>query len=209
MRPEPWPGLPRSKLESSDALLPGRRIDRQWARRKRQAYAQAKTLVRKWLGAQRAASFPNPLFEPAQAAAWLRRAALAVVDDIKPRIAVVLEDANRAARRPAMAHDVGCSFADRPGEHRLDRSGQPIGLLLDAAVNPGGRHGLPCASELSGKRWLPVIRHGLANLAQGITGDFLDLLHLMGCQFRCSVDQPARQFALQRNHRQAVADQVV
>src|SRR5207247_1573979 len=101
------------------------------------------------------------------------------------------------------------ALAHRPGEDRLDGGRQGCVLLVDVKFDAGGNQGFVCAREFCGKRRLPIPGDRLANFAQRVACHFLDVLNLVAGLTGTALDQSPRELAFERDHRQAMADQIV
>ena len=108
-----------------------------------------------------------------------------------------------------MSDHVGRSLADGPGEHGFDARLELHVRALDARLDPGGGQRHPRAGQLSFQCGLPVAADRLAHLVQGVAGDGFDLGHLTRRVRRTRLHEPAGQLGLDRDHRQAMSEQVV
>ena len=122
---------------------------------------------------------------------------------------VVARDADGAAARAAVADDVGRPLAHRPGQHGLHRLRQQTGAVLDPAGDAGGVEHLLGPDQLLAEGRLAVAGDRLAHLAQRPPRDRLGLADLLRRPLGRRGQEPAGQFALQRDQGEAVPEQVV
>ena len=138
----------------------------------------------------------------------LSRGAGAVVGDLGAGLVERRRDGDGAVRRAAVADDVRRRLAHGPGQHRLAAGGSATsGACRWRRCPPRERH--PRAGQLVDKRRLAVAADRLAHLAQRRARDVLDVGESRAARLRVGVQQPRGELGLQRDHRQAMAEQVV
>ena len=119
-------------------------------------------------------------------------------------------DADLAWRAPLWRIDVRRALAHRPGQHRLGVGRQRRRRRRRAAPRsrrPRARCARPPSSLR--QRRVPVAADRLAHLRQRAARDRLESAISRGRLVRASRQQPPGQLRLERDHRQAVAEQVV
>jgi hypothetical protein len=134
---------------------------------------------------------------------------VAVVEHLDPDHAIAVLDPDRAVARAAVAKHVGGALADRPAERVLDLLGERAGVDLGAPADAGRLQRDPRAGQLRLEGGAAIAADRLADLGERLARDPLDVGHLGGGLLRRVRQQPAGQFALEGDQRQAVAEQVV
>jgi hypothetical protein len=109
-----------------------------------------------------------------------------------------------------VAHDVGAALPDRPRQQGVHLRWQVIrARRVHPAVDAGRGQGPAGGGELGGQARLPVAGHRLPHLREGAAGDRFQLGDLLRRPLRVRFERPSGQLALERDQRQAVAEQVV
>ena len=108
-----------------------------------------------------------------------------------------------------MAENVRGGLAEYQGEGVLVRGRQGHGLGLQVEGDARGSKGFLHGLELRGESRRAVPGDGAAHLGQRIPGDLVDFADLLGRACGIPFEQLAREFGLERDHRERMAEDVV
>jgi hypothetical protein len=111
--------------------------------------------------------------------------------------------------RVAVTDHVGRALAHGPGENRVDLDGQRHVRFGQVTVDPGSGEGCLRALERVGEGQPPVALDGLTHFGEGGSRDGLDVVELGRGLRGLPLDELPRELALEGDHGQAVAEQVV
>jgi phosphate transport system substrate-binding protein len=209
----PSPDL-RPATPGSWSLLPSSR----GAARDREFHQQAKAVFAVdtlWAGLKRPAMFSHALGQAGETVAapathpFLALLSVAIVGDLGASASVRTAQLDPALPRAAMPDHVGHALAHGPGQHRVCCWRHRRGRALDRPGDSGGFQELARSVQLALERRLPIASDGLTHLAQGLAGYALDLLDLCGRTRGPRLEQAPREFALEGDQRQVVAQEVV
>jgi hypothetical protein len=176
----------------------------------RDASQQPEPAARRRAGVERAPGLGHPLGEAAQTAALAGsvRGPGAVVADLELRDFIGAAHDDLAAAGATVANHICHALAGGEAEQRLDPRGQRPGGV-HAGPDARGLERVPRPVELRGEAGASEAPHRRTRLLQRAARDRLDVAHLaLRCR-RVATQQLARQLALQRDHGQVVAEQVV
>jgi hypothetical protein len=111
--------------------------------------------------------------------------------------------------RSTVAEHVGDPLAHRPGEQAVHRRRRNGIVASHREFDAGGIEHIACALQLVGERALPVPGHHRAHLGKGLARNRLDVADRCSGGIGVAVHQAAGDLRLERDHRQAVAKDVM
>ena len=114
-----------------------------------------------------------------------------------------------AVPRGAVAHDVRDGLADGPREDGILGRRRGRRPTVDRRLDPGRLEHEPGVLELALERWLARAADRVADACQRLAGDPLDIGDLGPGSVGVPGQQPAGELALDRDERQAVAEDVM
>ena len=132
-----------------------------------------------------------------------------VVLDAQPDPWTVAFEPHLASARAGVADHVGDTFAQRQREHALGRGREEKARHVVVERHAGSLQRELGVDDLALQALAAVTAHGDPHLRQGVAGDPFDVAHLLLGTGGVTLRQPCRQFRLQRDGRQRVAEQVV
>src|SRR6266567_2853660 len=109
----------------------------------------------------------------------------------------------------AVPDDVGHPFAHSPGQDSVYDRGKFPGDQLDLSIDPRRFQQLPCTIQFTLQSRLSVSCNGFTHLAERLAGHPLDLGEFLRTAVGILLDQEPRQFALERDHRERMPQQIM
>lgn len=151
----------------------------------------------------------HPFTHAGEAVAFATIASGAVIFDLEPSHVVRQGQADPAGFGPRVAQDVRGGFAQDHGQCVFVGGGQGEGFGLNRESDARGFEGLAHGFELGGETRGAVAGDGASHLGEGVARHFVDLADLLGRSRGVAFHELAREFGLERDDGEGVAEHVV